>query len=150
MNVETIDAMIEKWELPQGGSLTERINEMIRLDLMKRHFGSSPTLIVGGVQYHLGGVRDTEELANLVSITSGDQVLDVACFLGGPALQLAESRRCRVKGIDKNGLYVVAANKIADLCGLSRLASFHVSDACDLPFDDGEFSVVLSMMESSV
>ena len=141
---QIIGAVINKWKLPHGGPLTERINKMIHLDLMKGYFGSNPTMIVGGVQYHLGGVRDTEELANLASITSFDQVLDVACFLGGPALQLAESYRCRVIGIDKNGLFIMAANKIAYLCGLNHLASFHVADATDLPFDDREFSVVWS------
>lgn len=144
MDEQIIEALINKWKFPQKGSLTERINKMILLDLMKGHFGSNPTMIVGGVQYHLGGVRDTEELANLASITSFDQVLDVACFLGGPALQLAESYRCRVIGIDKNELYVMAANKIAYLCGLSHLASFQVANARDLPFDDGEYSVVWS------
>ena len=144
MDQEIIVEVINKWKFPRGGSLTERINKMIHLDLMKGYFGLNPTMIVGGVQYHLGGVRDTEELAYLASITSCDRVLDVACFLGGPALQLAESYRCRVIGIDKNGIYIMAANKIAYLCGLNHLASFHVADARDLPFDDEEFNVVWS------
>ena len=67
MNTGETEEVIAKWRLHSEGSLTERINAMIRVDLMKGFFGSSSTLIVGGVQYHLGGVRDTEELADLAS-----------------------------------------------------------------------------------
>ncbi len=144
MDVSIIEGVINNWSLPAGRSLTERVNAMIRRDLMKGYFGSSATLIVGGVQYHLGGVRDTEELAQLAVITSRDHVLDVACFLGGPALQLAEAYRCRVHGIDKNKFSVRAATKIASVCGLHHLASFEVADARKLPFADGAFSVVWS------
>jgi SAM-dependent methyltransferase len=144
MDAGETEEIISKWQLPARGSLTDRINAMIRVDLMKGFFGSSSTLIVGGVQYHLGGVRDTEELADLASISSSDQVLDVASFLGGPALQLADSYRCTVKGVDRNEKCVLAANKIAELCGLSHLVEFYAADACDIPFNDNAFSVVWS------
>jgi len=144
MDKPTIEAVIKNWRLPERGSLTERINAMIRRDLMKGLFGSSATLIVGGVQYHLGGVQDTEDLAKLAGIIASDQVLDVACFLGGPALQLAEAYQSRVRGIDKNEFCVRAANKIASMCGLHHRARFEVADARELPFEDGTFSVVWS------
>ena len=144
MGAGETEEVIAKWRLPSAGSLTERINAMIRVGLMNGFFGSISTLIVGGVQYHLGGARDTEELADYASISSSDRVLDVACFLGGPAHQLADSYWCTVKGVDGNEKCVLAANKIAELCGLSQLVEFSAADACDLPFDDEAFSVVWS------
>lgn len=144
MERETLKEVINKWQLPAGDTLTERIDQMIHLDLMKGCFGSSPTLIVGGVQYHLGGTKDTEELSNLVSITSKDHILDVACFLGGPSLQLSESTGCKVEGIDRDEKCIMAANRIANLCGLNNLTNFYVADACNLPFRNGGFSVIWS------
>jgi ubiquinone/menaquinone biosynthesis C-methylase UbiE len=142
MDTEIIEA-INNWKLLVGDSLTQRINEMIRPTLLKGFFGTSSTMIVGGIQYHLGGERDTEELSNLVKITSNDRILDVACFLGGPAIQLAERYNCQVTGIDKNTKYVTAANKIASLCGLNHLVNFQIADAHNLPFNS-EYTVVWS------
>jgi hypothetical protein len=142
MDTEILET-IDNWELPEGNSLTQRINEMIRPTLMKGFFGTSPTMIVGGVQYHLGGERDTEELANLVKIISSDRILDVACFLGGPDIQLVEKYNCKIIGIDISRKYVTAANKIARLCELDHLVNFQVADARNLPFNS-EFTVVWS------
>jgi ubiquinone/menaquinone biosynthesis C-methylase UbiE len=142
MDIEIMEA-INNWELPEGDSLTQRINEMILPTLVKGFFGTSSTMIVGGVQYHLGGERDTEELANLAKITSSDRILDVACFLGGPAIQLAKIYNCIVTGVDKSRKYVSAANKIASLCEFNHLVTFHVADARNLPFNR-EFTVVWS------
>ena len=47
-------AIIDGWRLPDGGPLLPRIEAMIRPALISGHFGSSATLIVGGIQYHLG------------------------------------------------------------------------------------------------
>lgn len=141
--------IIDEWKLPDGGPLLRRIERMIHPALMGGHFGSSPTLIVCGLQYHLGGERDTEELANLASLTPDDRVLDVCCFLGGPAIQLVESFRCKVTGIDISESCVTAANRIAKLSGLSNLVDFRVADAGKLPFKDHQFTVVWSQCSLS-
>ena len=117
---------------------------MIAPAFMASHFGSSATLIVGGIQYHLGGERDTAELAHLACLTSGDHVLDVCCFLGGPAIQLAEAFGCRVTGIDISEECIAAASRIAGLSGLDDLVRFCVADAAHLPFKGGRFTVVWS------
>lgn len=139
-----LQQVIDGWQLPEGEKLLERIEKMIHGTLMDGHFVSSPTAIVCGLQYHLGGERDTEELAHLASLTSSDYVLDVCCYLGGPAIQLAESFQCRVTGIDIAENHVAAATRIAELSGLSGLVDFRVADAGKLPFEDGQFTVVWS------
>ena len=139
-----LQQVIDDWQLPEGERLLKRIEKMIHSTLLDGHFVSSPTAIVCGLQYHLGGERDTEELAHLASLTSSDYVLDVCCYLGGPAIQLAESFQCRVTGIDIAENHVAAATRIAELAGLSDLVDFRVADAVKLPFEDGQFTVVWS------
>lgn len=136
--------VIENWTLPDGDSMFEGIESMIKPALIGGYFSNDPTAIVGGVQYHLGGATDTQELAQLVSIGSADRVLDVCCYLGGPAIQLAQTYHCRVTGVDINENYIAAAGRIADLVNLSHIVNYRVADAVDLPFDDGLFSVVWS------
>ncbi|MFC1947311.1 class I SAM-dependent methyltransferase [Chloroflexota bacterium] len=144
MNKSGLKQVIENWELPEGDTKLERIESMIKPALMAGYFSKDPTAIVSGSQYHLGGATDTRELGHLASIDSTDRVLDVCCYLGGPAVQLAESFKCRVTGVDINENYIVAARRIADLVKLSDIIDYHVADAVKLPFDDGQFTVVWS------
>lgn len=142
MSKVKLKKIIDNWQLPEDGSLLEGIERMIYPALLNGYFASSSTAIVGGLQYHLGGEKDTEELAKLASISSNDHVLDVCCYLGGPAIQLADFFRCKVTGIDISEDYIAAAKRIAELSGLSNLVSFVVGDAANLPFKDGQFTVV--------
>ncbi len=141
--------IIKQWKLPDGGPLLARVERMIYRTLMDGHFASSATAIVSGLQYHLGGERDTEELANLASLTSHDHVLDVCCYLGGPAIQVAESFQCQVTGVDSSEECIAAANRIAELSGLSDFLNFRVADAGHLPFEDGPFTAVWSQCSLS-
>ena len=136
------DLAISQWTLPEGGTLLERIERMIRPTLFSGTFIHSPTALVGGLQYHLGGVQDTEELASLASVTPDDRVLDVCCFLGGPAVQLASEFGCHVTGIDINETVIMAATRIANLTGLNHLLEFGAADARNLPFPDGRFTIL--------
>jgi len=136
--------VVEGWRLPEGRSLIERVDAMIAPALLAGHFGSSATLMVAGAQYHLGGEQDTRELADLAGVSADDRLLDVACFLGGPALQLAQERGCGVTGVDIRQECVLAGGRIARLAGLDRQARFCQADARSLPFGDGSFSLVWS------
>lgn len=137
-----IQKIIDSWTLAEGGPLQERLERMIRPALFAGHFVSGNTRYVSGLQYHLGGEQDTAELASIVKITANDSVLDICCYLGGPAFQLAESYGCTVTGIDLLEPAIVAANRMAELAGFDSLVSFKVADAKDLPFEDSTFSVV--------
>lgn len=134
--------VINRWRLPAGNALQERVEQMIRPALYAGFFGESYTRYVAGLQYHLGGQTDTSELTNLANITTRDHILDVCCFIGGSALQLAETFKCRVTGVDIAPNCIAAANRIAELAGLAHLVTFRVADAGNLPFDDESFSVV--------
>ncbi len=142
MTLGTIRETIAAWRLPPGGDLLERIESMIEPALLAGQFGSSPTQIVCGLQYHLGGAEDTRQLADLAQIGPADHVLDVCCFLGGPAVQLAASYGCRVTGIDISETAILGARRIAALAGLEERLAFEVTDAAHMPFADGAFDVI--------
>jgi ubiquinone/menaquinone biosynthesis C-methylase UbiE len=134
--------VIANWQLPKGKPLLSGVEEMIRPALLRGYFGVSYTRLVSGLQYHLGGEMDTSELAALANITSNDRVLDICCFIGGPALQLANAFHCKVCGIDVAENSILAANRIAQLTKLSHLLDFLIADAENLPFEDERFTVV--------
>ncbi len=140
----SIEDTLARWELPDGGDLLDGVERMVRPALLAGHFGSSYTRFVTGLQYHLGGAQDTRELADLARLSSSDRVLDVCCFIGGPALQLADSVGCRVTGIDLDADAIAAANRIAAVTDYSNLLEFKVADAGSIPFDDDTFTVVWS------
>jgi len=144
MTTSDVLKIVRNWQLPEGGTLLDRIERMIQSAVMDGRFLASPTATVCGLQYHLGGEQDTAELANLAAITADDHVLDVCCYLGGPVIQLAESLGGRVTGVDLFERFIIAASRIAELAGLSDLVDFRVGNATNLPFEDGQFTVVWS------
>ena len=134
---------IATWTLPQDDRpLLARIEAMVEPSLWRGLFGDSMTLQVAGLQYHLCGADDTRELAALANVGPDDQVLDVACFLGGPAVQLASECGCRVTGIDDSPTAIAGARRIAAVAGLADRLRYEVADAAALPYPDGSFSVV--------
>ncbi len=137
-----LHGVLAGWELPEGPNLLDRVEEMIRPALLAGHFGRSFTRFVSGLQYHLGGAQDTRELADLASLSSSDHVLDVCCFVGGPAVQLADTVGCRVTGVDLDANAIAAASRIAQVAGLADLLEFNVADAGNLPFADSAFTVI--------
>ena len=143
-----IEEMIARWTLPEDGPLLDRIERMIEPTLWSGVFTQSTTRVCG-LQYHLGGAQDTAELAELAGVTARDRVLDVCCFLGGPAVQLASTVGCRVTGIDINEQVIAAARRIAQLSGLAPLLQFLVADARRMPLANGQFTVVWSQCSVS-
>jgi len=137
-----IDEALENMKFSPDDNFIEAVEKMIQPALLEGHFGTSYTRIVSGLQYHLCGELDTRELAELTNIKPDDIILDECCFIGGPAIQLAKEYGCKVIGIDLMETAILAANRIADLTNLSSLASFRVSDACNMDFQDGYFTVV--------
>ena len=94
-------------------------------------------------QFHTRGLAATAELAELAGITADMSVLDVGSGVGGPARFLAATHGCRVTGVDLSESFVDAARYLTERTGQSGQMSFETASALDLPFDDGQFDVVL-------
>lgn len=83
-----------------------------------------------------------EALCRAVDPHAGERVLDVACGSGTAAL-VAARRYCEVAGIDCVPALIDRAGHRARAEGVDL--DLRVADACELPFDDGSFDVVLSV-----
>lgn len=94
-------------------------------------------------QFHTRGLAATVELAELAGITADASVLDVGSGVGGPARFLAATYDCQVTGIDLSEPFIDAARYLTRRTGQSERVSFETASALQLPFDDGQFDVVL-------
>ncbi len=103
----------------------------------------TPQQLAGLDQFHTRGLAATAELAKLAGITAGMSVLDVGSGVGGPARFLAASYGCRVTGVDLSEAFVDAARYLTKRTGQSERVLFEAASALDLPFDGGQFDVVL-------
>ncbi|HTI36777.1 MAG TPA: class I SAM-dependent methyltransferase [Vicinamibacterales bacterium] len=73
------------------------------------------------------------------------RVLEVGSGSGGPAVYLAEMRRCRVTGVDINPHGIRNAQRLAAARHVAERVSFQAIDASKpLPFEDGAFDAVVS------
>ncbi|TPL07910.1 MULTISPECIES: class I SAM-dependent methyltransferase [unclassified Mesorhizobium] len=102
-----------------------------------------PEQLAGLDQFHTRGLAATAELAGLAGIGPDTTVLDAGSGLGGPARFLAATYGCRVTGVDLSEPFVEAADYLTERTGLSGKVTFEAASALALPFDDGQFDVVL-------
>lgn len=97
--------------------------------------------ISGVDEFHVRGVEVSDELVKEIYLNNA-KVLDVGCGLGGPVRMLAERFNCKVTGVDLCEDYIITAQKLSELVGLSDRTDFIHADALDLPFEDSSFEVV--------
>src|SRR3984893_734509 len=82
-------------------------------------------------------------------ITSGEQVLDAGCGLGGSSLWLARERGAVVDGITISEKQVKVANGSAAGMKLGDRARFHLKDFAATEFPDASFDVVWAIERST-
>ena len=82
----------------------------------------------GGIS-HPGGLALTRHLGEMLELTQGDDVLEVACGRGSSAVHLAERFGCHVTGLDYEARNIVAAHALAEERGVSILTTFRQGDA---------------------
>jgi cyclopropane fatty-acyl-phospholipid synthase-like methyltransferase len=81
-----------------------------------------------------------------LDLRPGEQVLDVGCGSGGPALFLARETGCRVTGIDINEAGIKAGETAAREAGMEAAVTFCRLDVCEpLPFRTDEFDALVCM-----
>jgi SAM-dependent methyltransferase len=94
--------------------------------------------------FHTMGRIATTQLADLVEITSADEVLDAGSGIGGTARYLAERSRCHVVAVDLTEEYCETARWLNQLAGLDDRICVRQADVTDLPFEDATFTLVFS------
>lgn len=101
-----------------------------------------PSQLSGLDQFHVMGLKATEQLAQSAGIESGAIVLDAGSGLGGPSRYLASTYGCHVIGVDLSPSFVTVAELLAKRTGLHALVSYQTGDLLTLPFPDSSFDVV--------
>lgn len=96
-----------------------------------------------GESLHPGGLALTERLGELLELSVGARVLDVACGTGVTAAFLAQRFGCQVVGVDQGAQMVAQANARAEEAGLKDRVVFQQGHAEALPFDRASFDAVL-------
>ena len=97
------------------------------------------------IEWCYGDGRDVaRDLAAETGLQPGMRVLDVGCNIGNMSFYLAREHRCYAVGVDASRAAVEVAQIRAQEDPPPNPAVFHVADARDMPFDDGEFDAVLS------
>jgi SAM-dependent methyltransferase len=99
--------------------------------------------LAGLDQFHTRGLAATADLGKLTGITADMSVLDIGSGVGGPARFLAATYGCRATGVDISEAFVDGARYLTERTGQGGQVSFETASALDLPFDDGQFDVVL-------
>lgn len=89
--------------------------------------------------------RLTEIMIRKLDVGPGNQVLDLGCGRGKPAIQLARATGAKVIGISVSANDVKTASELAQSEGLSQLVSFQLADAMNLPFPAESFDAVLAL-----
>jgi SAM-dependent methyltransferase len=93
-------------------------------------------------EFHTFGRAATVALADAVELCKSDRVLDVGSGIGGPARLIARDFGCHVTGVDLTDEFCRVARELNRRVGLDEQIEIRRGDALDLPFVDGEFSVV--------
>jgi arsenite methyltransferase len=98
--------------------------------------------LLGG-ELHPGGEDATRRALELIKLTGGDQLLDVACGSGASALLAAREFGASVTGIDYGEEAVLGATAAAHAESLDDRVRFARGDAEDLALPDVSFDAVL-------
>jgi ubiquinone/menaquinone biosynthesis C-methylase UbiE len=92
---------------------------------------------------HMGGQDATRKLLDLCQPDATSRVLDVGCGAGHTACLIAQQVGSQVYGIDISEVMIEKAKEKASQQGLTDRVDFRVGDACQLPFEDGLFDLVI-------
>jgi sarcosine/dimethylglycine N-methyltransferase len=94
--------------------------------------------------FHTMGRIATNQLVDLLDMTTVDEVLDAGSGIGGTARFVAEEYGCRVSAVDLTEEYCETARWLNRLVALDDRISVRRADVTELPFADATFQVVFS------
>ena len=89
-------------------------------------------------------------LGQRLGLGTESRVLDIASGRGGPALLLAETFGCRIRGVEISPDFHSAAVERAAAAGLSELLAFELGDGSAVTFEPQEFDAALCLGASFV
>jgi ubiquinone/menaquinone biosynthesis C-methylase UbiE len=115
------------------GNFQTQLYEQIRREAFGEDIGQNSWLTAD----------EQDKFLTTLDLSSGKNLLDVACGAGGPALRMAAITGCSVVGIDVHEHAISTARSLTAQRGLSRIAEFQVVNASKpLPFSDATFDAI--------
>jgi len=139
-----LNEMMQSWHLCPGTAASAQIPALLESLQAAGLLRASTSAVLLGEQYHLGGAEDTRRMAEALGLTADDHVLDLACYVGGPARQLAREYGCQVVGVDISEDCIAIAEKLTQLSGLADKVQSLCCSADSVPLPDESFTVAWS------
>ncbi|MCB1744605.1 MAG: class I SAM-dependent methyltransferase [Gammaproteobacteria bacterium] len=96
-------------------------------------------------QFHGRGLEATQAIADALTITSDDHILDIGSGIGGPARYMASRFACRITGIDLTAEFCEVARHLTEQMALADRVDIREANALSMPFADGLFEGAYSM-----
>jgi arsenite methyltransferase len=116
-------------------------NDLIDAHGLPRYFDMQAQL---GYTKHIGGSEATRELLDLCRVSSETYLLNAGCGAGTTTTFIVKHYGCRVVGVDIKPNMIRSAEDWAERKGITDKIEFRVADVQDLPFEDGQFDVLIS------
>lgn len=138
----SLKEVLSAWRLPEGETLSQRIEAMVRPAVFAGYFGADLPRLVAVLSPPFIAAREIREMAERVALTPSDRLLEVGCFLGAAALEVAQRYWCQVTGVDFDAAIISGAKRVAEVAGLSGLVDFRTAPPGELPFADRFFTVL--------
>jgi len=126
------------------GGLLERLHAALRDDGVDPARATIETLAPFD-QFHGRGMEATQELADALTVSAGDHLLDIGSGIGGPARYFASRFGCRITGIDLTAEFCDVARRLTRTLGLDDRIVFEQGDAAAMPFTDASFDGAYAM-----
>ncbi len=93
---------------------------------------------------HPGGFGLTKRMAEVAGMDRASRILDVGCGRGRSILFYTKQYGCRGIGVDLSPISIAIALEHITTARMSEKVQFAVASACQLPYADAEFDIVLS------
>lgn len=139
-----LSTVMDGWRFDPGADTRTQIAALLESLQAAGLLRASACAVLLGEQYHLGGAEDTRRMAEALGIVAADRVLDLACYVGGPARHLAREYGCQVVGVDISEDCIAIADKLTELCGLNDKVQFVCCSADAVPLASESFTVAWS------
>ena len=120
------------------GGLFDRITEALE-KLGKTSGTIEPEDLKPVDEFHVGGIKATEDLLAQLNIGTTTQVLDIGSGIGGTIRHIVARYGADVTGLDLTPEFVDTARRLTELVGLN--ARFQVGSALEIPFGAKQFDI---------
>ena len=127
-----------------SGDLFDRLSAMMQqdgADVASATIGS----LAPFDHFHGRGIEATEELADQLTISADDHILDIGCGIGGPARYMANRFGCRISGIDLTEEFCRVAVRLNEITGMQAKVQIAEANALSTQFPDASFDGAYSM-----